>query len=70
MKTKFEQDLDRLEYTVFHHGYNACITDVERILSESLKAATSTEEITMLVKILTGLEAMEKVRFPQIEQQN
>lgn len=66
----FTQDLDLLERITMQQGYNYAVTDLEKILSEAVDAATTPEEMALILKIQTAIYAMSEVRFPSKEREN
>lgn len=69
-KTKFEQDCDALELACMKIGYGYAVTDLETILREALRDATTPEEASLILRIQTAIFAMESVRFPSVNTQN
>lgn len=68
--SQFDQDLDKMELTQLRRGYNFAIEDLNKVLTDSVNEATVTEELSLLLKIQARVNEMERVRFPQPDQQN
>lgn len=69
-KSQYDQDLDKVELTQLRRGYNFAIEDLNKVLTDSVSEATVTEELSLLLKIQARVNEMERVRFPQPDQQN
>lgn len=69
-KSQYDQDLDNMELTQLRRGYNFAIEDLNKVLTDSVSEATVTEELSLLLKIQARVNEMERVRFPQSDQQN
>jgi len=62
--SKFESNLNALEFTAMKQSYGYAIEDLDKILHDSISAASTPEELVLVLKIQTAMHQMFYVRFP------